>query len=87
MDEIHRFNKLQQVRTKSGIQPISNAKNAFILGHFFAACRERNDNSNWSDHRKSVVQFEFGIVESMSCNCFGETEHRKCVRDFTTVSA
>lgn len=77
MDEIHRFNKLQQVFLTSfhsfNYYCVSIIfyffLDFFISGHILAACREWSYYIDWSDHGKSIVQFKFSTFEPLSSNC------------------
>lgn len=61
MDEIHRFNKMQQVRLHSSLdrQRLKHF-NSNLSGHFSTTRGERDDNADRCDYRKSFFQLEFG---------------------------
>lgn len=75
MDEIHRFNKMQQVRLES---PLDQQRLEIFLsilsGHFSTTRGERYDNTDRRDNWKSFIQLEFGPAESMSRHSSGEIE-------------
>lgn len=85
MDEIHRFNKLQQVvslHTRSKCTIDRNAQ----LGHISTSCWKWSNYVDRCYNRKSKFQFELSIAQSMSCDYSGENRKRLYVPDFVSVA-
>lgn len=86
MDEIHRFNKLQQVCATIFLLWGRSYLRDIFSGHFSAARRKRNHYVDWCDDGKSIIQFELGAAQPLPCHCVGEIECREYFRNPSTIA-